>query len=242
MQKTKRLTMLGVILLASVSLAVVAQASGVLQSFARFEDEEIRIETMSVSLILTDQEKATATSIALADSQIEQLLAGADNYTLVVSEVFDVVDFDVQETSSEVALVPQKGVAKVTIQINNDYGDQFGEQTIEVTVDLEKQQITTKDVQPEIVKPKIVDNITELSELIENPENYEGVVVTVTGKVSLLGEVFGSLFELDETVTVFYAHQNGEVDVSDIENGDTVTVTGKFAGPSTIYATSIEKQ
>lgn len=209
MQKTKRLTMLGVILLASVSLAVVAQASGVLQGFAGFEEEEIRIETVSVSLILTDQDRALATSVALADLQIQQLLAGADDYTLVVSEVFDTVDFDVQETGSGVALVPQKGVAKVTIQINNDYGDQFGEQTIEVTVDLEKQEITAKDIQPEIVKPKVVDDVIALSELVENPENYEGVVVKVSGEVSLLGEVFGSLFDLDGKVTVFYAHADG---------------------------------
>jgi hypothetical protein len=65
--------------------------------------------------------------------------------------------------------------------------------------------------------------------------------VTVSGKVSLLGEVFGSLFELEETVTVFYSHQDATVDVSDIENGDIVTVTGKFSAPNTLYATAIEK-
>jgi hypothetical protein len=63
----------------------------------------------------------------------------------------------------------------------------------------------------------------------------------VSGKVSLLGEVFGYLFMLDETVTVFYHHEEASVDVSNIENGDYVTVTGKFSSPETIYALEIEK-
>ncbi len=46
---------------------------------------------------------------------------------------------------------------------------------------------------------------------------------------------------LDEKVTVFYSHEEATVDVSNIENGDTVTVTGRFAAPDTIYATKIEK-
>jgi hypothetical protein len=63
----------------------------------------------------------------------------------------------------------------------------------------------------------------------------------VSGKVSLLGEVFGSLFLLDEKVTVFYRHEEATVDISNIENGNTVTVTGKFVAPHTIYAITIEK-
>ncbi|PVX24976.1 MAG: hypothetical protein CW691_05980 [Candidatus Bathyarchaeum sp.] len=78
-------------------------------------------------------------------------------------------------------------------------------------------------------------------ELVQDASQYDGSVVTVSGKVSLLGEVFGSLFMLDDTVTVFYSHQDATVDVSNIENGDTVTVTGKFVAPNTIYALSIEK-
>ena len=66
-------------------------------------------------------------------------------------------------------------------------------------------------------------------------------MVTVSGKVSLLGEVFGSLFELDKTVTVFYAHEEATVDVSTLKNGDIVTVTGKFVAPDMIYALGIEK-
>ena len=239
MQKTKRLALLSIILLASVGLAFAAQASGVLVGLAgNVEDAEINIQTATVSLILTPEDKAKATDIVLMDSQVQELLDGADNYTLLVSEVFDIheISFDVHETGGGVALVPKEGIAKVTVEINNDYGDEFGVQVIEVTVDLVKEEIVTKDVQPEIVKPKVNEGIVALSELVENPSNYVDVVVTVSGNVSLLGEVFGSLFDLDGTVTVFYAHEEATVGVSNIQNGDTVTVTGRFAAPNTIYA------
>ena len=58
----------------------------------------------------------------------------------------------------------------------------------------------------------------------------------------LISEVFGSLFDLDGKVTVFYSHEEARVDVSNIQNGDTVTVTGRFVSPNTIYALSIEIQ
>jgi hypothetical protein len=40
---------------------------------------------------------------------------------------------------------------------------------------------------------------------------------------------------------VFYVHEEATVDVSNIQNGDMVTVTGKFTAPGTIYATIIQK-
>ena len=244
MKKKKRMALLGLVLLASVGLAFVVQASGALGGLAGSgEEAEINIQNASVSLILTPEDREKATEIVLMDSQIQMLLDSADNYTIVVSEVFHIYDvsFDMHVTGSGIELVPQAGVAKVTIEINNDYGEEFGVQTIEVTVNLVKEEITQKDVQPEIVKPKVKTGITPLSELVENPSKYENVVVTVSGKVSVLGEVFGSLFELDGKVTVFYAHEEATVDVSNIENGDIVTVVGKFAAPDTIYAITIEK-
>ena len=147
-----------------------------------------------------------------------------------------------QETSGSIALVPREGIAKVMIEIDNDYGEEFGVQVIEVTVDLENEELIEKEVMPEVVRPKVEEGVLELSELVENPSKYVDVVVTVSGKVSLLGEVFGSLFDLDGTVTVFYAHEEATVDVSHIKNGDIVTVTGRFAAPNTIYALSVEKQ
>ena len=245
MGKTKRLALLTFILLASVGLAFVAQASNVLGGLAgQVEDAKINIQTARVSLILTIEDKEKATGIVLLDPQIQVLLEGADNYTIVVSEVFDIheMSFDVHETSSSIALVPREGIAKVMIEINNDYGEEFGLQVIEVTVDLENEELIKKDIMPEVVKPKVEEGILELSELVENPSKYVDVVITVSGKVSLLGEVFGSLFDLDGTVTVFYAHEEATVDVSHIKNGDIVTVTGRFAAPNTIYALKVEKQ
>jgi len=245
MQKRKRLALLSFLLLLSVGSAVVAQASGVLQILAgNVEEAEISIQTASVSLILTPEDREKATDIVLMDSQIQELLEGADNYTIQVSEVFDIheIDFDVHEISGGgIALVPKEGLAQATIEINNDYGEEFGVQVVTVTVDLLNEEITETEVNPEIRKPKVHEDVLSPSELVQNPSEYEGVLVTVSGEVSLLGEVFGYLFMLDETVTVFYRHEEANVDVSNIENGDTVTVTGKFSSPDTIYALKIEK-
>jgi len=244
MQKRKRLTLLSFLLLLSVGSAVVAQASGVLQILAgKVEEAEISIQTASVSLILTAEDREKVTDIVLMDSQIQELLEDADNYTIQVSEVFDIheIDFDVHEISGGIVLVPKEGLAQATIEINNDYGEEFGVQVVTVTVDLVNEEITETEVNPEIRRPKVHENVLSPSELGQNPSEYDGVIVTASGKVSLLGEVFGYLFMLDETVTVFYRHEEANVDVSNIENGDTVTVTGKFSSPDTIYALKIEK-
>ena len=238
MQKRKRFALLSLLLLASVGSAVVAQASGVLQILAgNVEEAEISIQTASVSLILTPEDREKATDIVFMDSQIQELLEGADNYTIQVSEVFDIHEI----SGGGIALVPKEGLAQATIEINNDYGEEFGVQVVTVTVDLLNEEITETEVNPEIRKPKVHEDVLSPSELVQNPSEYEGVLVTVSGEVSLLGEVFGYLFMLDETVTVFYRHEEANVDVSNIENGDTVTVTGKFSSHDTIYALKNEK-
>jgi hypothetical protein len=243
MQKIKRLALLCLLLVISASSAVVVQAAGLMQGFRSEEMTEITVNTATVSLILTAEDRQRVVDIVLMDAQIQQMLDAADNYTIEVSEVFDIKDvsFELDVAGNGVALVPQEGVAQATITINNDYGEEFGVQVVKVKVNLETEQITETDVQPEVVRPKIEEGIVSITELIEKASAYDGVVVTVSGEVSLLGEVFGSLFELDKTVTVFYAHAAGVVDVSNIENGDTVTLTGTFVAPNTIYAESIEK-
>ena len=244
MQKTKRLALLCLLLVASVGSAVVVQATGVMQRFGSIEKAEINIQSASVTLLLTAEDRQKVMDIVLMNPQIQELLEGADNYTIEVSEVFDIneVSFDVNEgVSGGVELVPREGIAQAIITINNDYGEEFGVQVITVTVDLENEEITETEVNPEIRKPKVIDDTLSPSELVQNPSEYDGAVVTVSGRVSLLGEVFGYLFMLDETVTVFYRHEEANVDVSNIENGDTVTVTGKFSSPDTIYALKIEK-
>ena len=244
MNKTKRLALLCLLLVASVGSAVVVQATGVMQRFGSIEKAEINIQSASVTLLLTAEDRQKVMDIVLMNPQIQELLEGADNYTIEVSEVFDIneVSFDVNEgVSGGVELVPREGVAQAIITINNDYGEEFGVQVITVTVDLENEEITEIEVNPEIRKPKVIDDTLSPSELVQNPSEYDGAVVTVSGKVSLLGEVFGYLFMLDEKVTVFYRHEEADVDVSNIENGDTVTVTGRFSSPDTVYALKIDE-
>jgi len=250
MQKTKRLALLSLLLLASVGSAVVAQASGVFGGLASSgEDVEIKMRTVIVPGITTTPHASTekATDIVLMDSWIQEFLDGADNYILQVSDVLDVKN--VYDGGKTVELETRVGFAKVTIKITNDYGEEIGVQYIEAIVDMVNEEITERyEVTPEVIKPKVKEGITPLSELMNNHSDYYDVIVTVSGKVSLLGEttllgeVFESLFELDELVTVVYSHEEATVDVSGIENGDTVTVTGKFADPNLIYATKIEKQ
>jgi len=244
MLKMKRLALLGLLLLVSVGSAVVTHATGVMPGFGNMEKAEINIQTASVGLLLTPADKQKVTDIVLLDSQIQELLENADSYTIEVSEIFDIneVSFGFHENvDGGIELVPKEGVARATIEIYNDYGEEFGVQIITVTVDLENEEITETKVNPEKRKPKINDEALSPTELVQNAEKYDGVIVTASGKVSLLGEVFGYLFMLDEKVTVFYRHEEATIDVSNIENGDTVTVTGKFTAPNTIYATTIEK-
>lgn len=234
--KTKRLALLGVLLLLSICSAVVVHGTNVLQSFGNVEEAEINIQTASVTLLLSAEERETAINLVLMVPQIQDLLQTADNYTAKASEIFDV-----HETNGDIALVPKEGLAMVTLEITTDYGEEFGVQIVVATVDIANEEITQLEVNQEVRKPKVEDNLLLPSELVDNASEYDGVVVTVSGEVSLLGEVFGSLFMLDDTVTVFYAHEGATVDVSDIENGDTVTVTGRFAAPDTLYALKIEK-
>jgi hypothetical protein len=253
MQKTKRLALLGLLLLVSVGSAVVARASGVLGGLAgNVEEAEISMRTIVGPSVTTNlpphvyEEKAT--EIVLMDSWIQEFLDGADNYIIQVSDALYVKN--VYDGGRAVELGMRVGFAKVTIKITNDYGEEIGVQVIEAIVDMENEEITERyEVTPEVIKPKVKEGITPLSELMNNHSDYYDVIVTVSGKVSALGEEtrlmgvpFESLFELDEMVTVIYSHDEATVDVSGIENGDTVIVTGKFGEPNLIYATKIEKQ
>lgn len=237
MQKRRRLALLSLLLLVSVGSAVAVDASGVLERLAS-DVEEVRLDVQAVQLssMLSQEEREKAINIVLMDSQVLEMLEGVDDYNVQVSEVFDI-----HEIEGGIALVPKEGLALVTLQINKDYGEEFGVQVVKFTVDLLNDEIKETEENPEIRKPKVHEGTISPSELVQNPSEYDGVIVTVSGKVSLLGEVFGYLFMLDETVTVFYRHEEASLDVSNIENGDYVTVTGKFSSPEIIYALEIEK-
>ncbi len=237
MHKRKRLALLSLLLLVSVGSAAAVDALGVLQSLAGNVGEvKINLQEVQLSFMLSQEERENAINIVLMDSQVQEMLEGVDDYDVQVSAVFDM-----HETEGRIVLVPKEGLALVTLQINKDYGEEFGVQVVKLTVDLLNDEIKETEENPEIRKPKVHEGTISPSELVQNPSEYDGVIVTVSGKVSLLGEVFGSLFMLDETVTVFYRHEEASLDVSNIENGDYVTVTGKFSSPETIYALKIEK-
>lgn len=81
-----------------------------------------------------------------------------------------------------------------------------------------------------------------MDELSNNPSKYHLKRVTVSGTVSQLGSLRGPYFYLDEKILVRYLKEdNTFIDISNVKNGDYVTVTGRFLSPDTIYAESIEK-
>jgi len=77
--------------------------------------------------------------------------------------------------------------------------------------------------------------------LSNNPSSYNLKRVMVSGRVSKLGIVRGPYFMLDEKVWVCYLHTEASVDISNVKNGDYITVTGRFLTPDTIYAENIAK-
>lgn len=81
-----------------------------------------------------------------------------------------------------------------------------------------------------------------IDELSNNPSEYHLKRVTVSGIVSQLGSLRGPYFYLDEKILVRYVREdNTFIDISNIKNGDYVTVTGRFWAPDTIYAENIAK-
>ena len=80
-----------------------------------------------------------------------------------------------------------------------------------------------------------------IDELCNNPSEYHAQRVMVSGTVSELGLVKGPYFMLNGKIWVCYLHEEASVDISNIKNGDDVTVTGRFWSIDTIYAEVIQK-
>lgn len=78
-----------------------------------------------------------------------------------------------------------------------------------------------------------------IDELSNKPSDYHGLRVLVSGKVSQLGQVKGPYFMMDEKIWVCYIHEEASIDISSVENGDYVTVKGRFWAIDTIYAEHI---
>jgi len=81
-----------------------------------------------------------------------------------------------------------------------------------------------------------------IDELSNNPSEYHLKRVTVSGTVSQIGSLRGPYFYLEEKILVRYVREdNTFIDISNIKNGDYVTVTGRFWAPDTIHAENIAK-
>lgn len=85
-------------------------------------------------------------------------------------------------------------------------------------------------------------NPLTVNELLANSLKYDGKVVHVFGRVSDLGHLEGAFFKLDGTLLVCYIHNNVNLQsqISEVQNGDPMIVTGVFNHESTrVYADNI---
>jgi len=101
----------------------------------------------------------------------------------------------------------------------------------------------SSDQEPTTLPPMSEAIPVTANALLNEPSNYHLKRVAVSGKVSQLGLVRGPYFLLDEKIWVCYYNQEQGmwIDISNVKNGDDVTVTGRFWSPDTIYAEKIER-
>jgi len=80
-----------------------------------------------------------------------------------------------------------------------------------------------------------------VDELLANPQEYDGQMVQVFGRVSNLGTINGPFFKLDGKILVCYAYNdvNLSSQISGVQNGDPMIVTGVFYYNDMIYARNI---
>jgi len=242
----KKIALLILLLIASVGMAYAVSASDDLKglAFGVFGRNEVTIDKTLIFTRLSPDKGAKAIEIALGDPQVQHVLEGVDDYSTSVSEIFDVQEIEVEEGGHKrrvMALIPKEGLALVALRIYKDYGEEFGVKVVKVTVDLLEEEVKEIEEYPEVRKPKVHEGIISTDELLGNPSKYHDQIVTVSGEVSKLGEVRGPYFMLDEKIWVCYLTPEGSLDISNIKNGDYVTVTGTFWASGTIQAENIEK-
>lgn len=151
----KKLALLGVLMLVAAGTAVAAKASGVMQGIVASGEKMI---PMAVDAKLSAEQMAAAEAIALADSRIQAMLEEADNYTIQVSGIVDVEEFEVRLEDGKL-IIPitfQEEKATVGIRIYKEYRttQELGLKECYVTVDLSEEKVTEIRENPEVREPK----------------------------------------------------------------------------------------
>lgn len=244
-----KLALLVFLLLFSMGMAYTVSVSDAFKELALgvFGSDEIRINEAIVITKLSADQMAKAVEIVFGNPQVQEILEGVDDYQTSVSDVFELQEIEVGDKGKGIALIPKEGLAMVEIRTYKDYGEEFGIKVVNVTVDLLKGEVKEIEDRPEVFKLKIHEGIISIDELLDNPSEYQGQVVTVSGTVSALGELFGPYFILDGELTICYWDMTSEdtniypTQIKDkIQNGDHVLVTGKFLN-NIVYAEKVEK-
>lgn len=79
-----------------------------------------------------------------------------------------------------------------------------------------------------VFEPEVGTYSVDIDELLRNPAKYHRYRIHVFGTVSHLGLVGGPYFMLDEKLRVCFIHDEITVDISQFNNGDYVSVIGRF--------------
>jgi hypothetical protein len=144
----KIVVLLGVLMLLSVGMAYAVSTSDALKELAIgvFGANEIAIDADLILTSLSPDQRAKAVEIALGYPRVQELLEGVDDYSIRVSDVFELQEIDVGDKGTSIALISKEGVALVDLRLYKDYRevplDEFGVKTVKMTVDLLEEQVT----------------------------------------------------------------------------------------------------
>jgi len=242
----KKLALLGFLMLVSVAMAYIVNASDTLKGLALgvFGRNEVTIDADLIYTNLSPDQKTKAVEIVLEHPQVQEILEGVDDYYTIVSNVYDLQEIEVGDNGRGIALIPKDGLALVELLTYKDYGEEFGVKVVKVTIDLLKEEVKEIEEYPEVCKPKVHEGVVSTDELLNNPSKYHGQVVRVSGTVGKLGLLKCPCFMLDEKLLICYRYDDTNIyptQIKDkIQNGDLVVVTGRFLA-DTIYAEKVEK-
>jgi hypothetical protein len=212
----KKLALLGFLMLVSVGMAYTVSASEALRGLVLlvFGRNEIKIDEAMIPhfIKLSEEQRAKAVEIALADASIRELLKGVDNYYISVYEILDIEETKLRGREHKgrvMELIPKEGLALVELRIYKDYGDEIGLRVVRVTVNLLVERVERIAVLPELRKPKAQGNVQSAEEAIQIGRQFLDGIGSVTGEVLSV--------KLDERNPNFYWHEVAKFEKPEIE-------------------------
>jgi len=154
--KVKKAILLGILVLVSVGMAFVANASGASQHILRSRQSIVIDAEKAENLRAHEQAedwKIKAIEIAMEDPRIQEILEAADYYHIKASAIYELQEYE-SERSRGYALTVKEGVAKVEVKVFKEYDDKIGVKIYEAIVDLTEETVTEIKEHPETLVPR----------------------------------------------------------------------------------------